>query len=86
MSDPDPGRPLSDDEMRSWVDLADRIDGVYLGHLTGDQVEELLAGMVAAYPPGHEWAPKVADALRARWRVQRAAHLAEVLERAKRDD
>jgi len=86
VSDPDPGRPLTDDETRSWVDLAYRGSPIYLGHLTGDQVDELLNGMVAQYPPDHHWAPKVADALWERWRVQRTAHLAALWERAKRDD
>jgi len=85
VSDPDPGRPLSDEETRSWVDLADKVSNTYLGDLTLEQLEELVAGMLAQYPPDHHWAPKVAGALRERWRVQRAAHVAEVWDRVKRD-
>jgi hypothetical protein len=85
VSNPDPGVPLTEAETRVWVDLADQIDGTYLGHLSPAQLEELVAGMVAQYPPDHEWAPRVADAIRERWRIQTTARVTEVWERIKRE-
>lgn len=86
MTDPDPGQPLTDTETRVWVDAVDRMTNTYLGDLTLEQMEELVATMLERAGPDDEWAEKVADALRDRWALQRGDRLKALMEQIKRGE
>jgi hypothetical protein len=81
----DPARPLTTAEQVAWAALVDRVEGVDLGALDTTGIDQLCASIVGRYPADHPWAARVADAVRARWRVQRTATITAVWEQIKRD-